>query len=78
VGPRGGLIPRHLRLGRALSLCIVLAAGILGYTGGRLAPDKFRVGGGHGASDQTYGPALLDNDLPLPGTPSSERGASRP
>ncbi|MGQ0591484.1 MAG: chromate efflux transporter [Gammaproteobacteria bacterium] len=45
---------------------IVLAAGILGYTGGRLAPDKFRVGGGHAASDQAYGPALIDDDLPPP------------
>ncbi|MGH8565142.1 MAG: chromate efflux transporter [Gammaproteobacteria bacterium] len=45
---------------------IVLVAGILGYTGGRLAPDKFRVAGGHGASDQAYGPALLGNDLPSP------------
>ncbi|MGH7645214.1 MAG: chromate transporter, partial [Gemmatimonadales bacterium] len=26
---------------------IVLAAGIAGFVGGRLAPDKFRVGGGH-------------------------------
>ena len=45
---------------------IVLAAGILGYTGGRLAPDKFSLGGGQGASDQAYGPALIDDDLPPP------------
>ena len=29
---------------------IVLAAGIVGYVGGRLAPDEFAMGGGHGAS----------------------------
>jgi chromate transporter len=48
---------------------IVLAAGILGFIGGKLMPDKFRVGGGHGASDQTYGPALIDDDsAPIPHT----------
>ena len=48
---------------------IVLAAGVLGYVGGRIAPDKFRVGGGHGAAEKTYGPALIDDDtLRLPHT----------
>jgi chromate transporter len=45
---------------------IVLAAGVLGFVGGKLAPEKFRVGGGHGASSKTYGPALLDDDTPQP------------
>jgi chromate transporter len=45
---------------------IVLAAGILGFVGGKLAPETFRVGGGHGASARTYGPALLDDDTPQP------------
>ena len=45
---------------------IVLAAGILGYMGGRLAPDKFRIGGGQGASDPAYGQALIDDELPPP------------
>ena len=27
---------------------IVLAAGVIGYIGGRTAPDKFKAGGGHG------------------------------
>ncbi|MBF0427007.1 MAG: chromate efflux transporter [Magnetococcales bacterium] len=45
---------------------IVLGAGLLGAIGGRLAPGKFRVGGGHGASDKHYGPALLDDDTPPP------------
>jgi chromate transporter len=45
---------------------IVLAAGILGFMGGKLMPDKFRVGGGHAASDKSYGPALIDDDVPPP------------
>lgn len=45
---------------------IVLAAGVLGLIGGKIAPDKFRVGGGHAASDKSYGPALLDDDVPPP------------
>ena len=45
---------------------IVLAAGILGFIGGKVWPDKFKVGGGHGASNKTYGPALIDDDTPPP------------
>jgi len=45
---------------------IVLAAGVIGYLGGRVAPDKFRAGGGHGTSDKSFGPALIDDDTPVP------------
>lgn len=45
---------------------IVLAAGIFGFIGGKIAPDKFKVGSGHGAADKIYGPALLDDDTPSP------------
>ncbi|MBF0270650.1 MAG: chromate efflux transporter [Magnetococcales bacterium] len=45
---------------------IVLAAGILGAVGGRLAPDSFKAGGGHGSQGKHYGPALLDDDTPQP------------
>jgi chromate transporter len=45
---------------------IVLAAGLLGYAGSRIAPDKFKAGGGHGGSDKHYGPALLDDHTPPP------------
>ncbi|HZV53773.1 MAG TPA: chromate transporter, partial [Rhodocyclaceae bacterium] len=45
---------------------IVLAAGILGAIGGKLAPAKFKSGGGHGASNKQYGPALLDDHTPPP------------
>ena len=45
---------------------IVLAAAILGAIGGKLAPAKFKGGGGHGASSKQYGPALIDDDTPTP------------
>jgi chromate transporter len=45
---------------------IVLAAGIAGYIGGQLAPDKFKAGGGHGGSDKNYGTALIDDTTPTP------------
>ncbi len=45
---------------------IVLTAGFVGYLGGRLAPDKFTLGGGHGASDKSFGPALIDEHTPIP------------
>lgn len=45
---------------------IVLVAGILGALGGKIVPHKFSSGGGHGASHQTYGPALIDDHTPPP------------
>jgi chromate transporter len=44
---------------------IVLAAGIIGYVGGQLAPKIF-TGSGHGAAQASYGPALIDDDTPTP------------
>jgi chromate transporter len=45
---------------------IVLAAAALGAVGGKLMPAKFRAGGGHGASNKSYGPALIDDHTPPP------------
>lgn len=45
---------------------IVLTAAIVGYVGGRVAPEKFKAGGGHGAAKHSYGPAVIDNDTPTP------------
>jgi chromate transporter len=45
---------------------IVIAAGIVGYVGGRLAPDKFGSGAAHAGSDRRYGAALIDDDTPTP------------
>jgi chromate transporter len=44
---------------------IVLAAGIIGYVGGQVAPARFRTGG-HGGADKSYGPALIDDHMPTP------------
>ena len=44
---------------------IVLAAGIIGYLGSRVAADKFRAGGHHGDAHGSYGPALIDDDTPV-------------
>jgi chromate transporter len=46
---------------------IVLAAGLIGVVGGRLIPDKFKTGGGHGAGAKAYGAALIDDHTPTPG-----------
>jgi len=45
---------------------IVLMAGIIGYAGSHIAPDKFRAGGHHGSSQDSWGPALIDDDTPVP------------
>jgi chromate transporter len=45
---------------------IVLLAGIIGYAGSRVSPGYFKAGAGHGASQATYGPALIDDDTPAP------------
>ena len=45
---------------------IVLAAAIIGALGGKLMPAKFKGGGGHGASNKEYGPAIIDDDTPTP------------
>ena len=44
----------------------MLAAGLIGYLGGRIAPDKFSADGGHGKAAQRIGPALIDDDTPTP------------
>jgi len=45
---------------------IVLGAGLIGHFGGKFVPDKFRVGGGHGATPTGHGPALIDDHTPTP------------
>jgi len=45
---------------------IVIAAALAGLAGGRFAPEKFRVGGGHHAARHAHGPALIDDDTPTP------------
>lgn len=45
---------------------IVLIAASLGALGSKLMPEKFAIGGAHGAAKQSYGPALIDDDTPTP------------
>ena len=44
---------------------IVLGAGVIGWIGSHIAPDKFRAGG-HAISEKNYGAALIDDDTPTP------------
>jgi chromate transporter len=45
---------------------IVLAAALIGYIGGRVAPEKFSVGGAHAQANKSFGPALIDDHTPTP------------
>jgi chromate transporter len=45
---------------------IVLIAGMVGYIGSRVAPEYFKAGGHHGASKAGFGPAIIDDDSPIP------------
>ncbi len=45
---------------------IIVAAALIGVIGGRLAPAKFKLGGSHGSSVPSFGPALIDDDTPTP------------
>jgi len=45
---------------------IVLAAGLIGHFGARIAPAYFKIGGGHGSATKDYGPALIDDDTASP------------
>jgi chromate transporter len=39
---------------------------VLGFIGGRVAPDRFRTGGGHDAAGKHAGGALIDDATPTP------------
>ena len=45
---------------------IVLAAGAVGYLGGRHSPATFSGNAGHGASSSVHAPAIIDDDTPTP------------
>ena len=45
---------------------IVVAAGLVGYVGGRVAPDRFKAGGGHGKGQAAAAPAIIDDNTPTP------------
>ena len=45
---------------------IVLGAALLGAIGGRVAPERFRAGGAHGAAKGAAALAVIDDDTPTP------------
>jgi len=45
---------------------ILIGAAVMAYVGSRFAPEKFTTGAQHGSSEDTYGPAIIDDDTPLP------------
>jgi chromate transporter len=45
---------------------IVLAAGLLGALGGKLAPKQFASGGGHAVGAVAHAAAVIDDDTPTP------------
>ncbi|MBI5136960.1 MAG: chromate efflux transporter [Nitrospirae bacterium] len=45
---------------------IVAGAALIGYVGGRVAPGRFKTGGGHGKANRSFGPAVIDDNTPAP------------
>ena len=45
---------------------IIASAALIGYLGGRISPETFKTGGGHGKAGKSFGPALIDDDTPTP------------
>lgn len=45
---------------------IVGMAAAVGFVGGRVSPHTFETGGGHGTSNASHGPAMIDDHTPPP------------
>ena len=45
---------------------IVLAAAVVGFLGGRYAPERFTARSAHAAASKEYGPAIIDDATPTP------------
>jgi chromate transporter len=45
---------------------IVIGAAIIGISGSRIAPGKFRVGAGHAVTGGNHAAAIIDDDTPVP------------
>ena len=65
LGYCGGRLRGNIRAPRAFPTSC-WQPGVIGYLGGRVAPDRFKTGGGHGAFDKSFGPALIDDHTPAP------------
>jgi len=45
---------------------IVLSAALVGFLGAKFSPDTFKMGAHHGDGETGYGPALIDDNTPVP------------
>lgn len=45
---------------------IIICAGIIGFFGGRYAPKQFAAERGHASAKKSFGPAIIDDDTPVP------------
>ncbi|WP_235002621.1 chromate efflux transporter [Rhizobacter sp. OV335] len=45
---------------------VIVAAGLAGAVGGRIAPAMFSIGGGHAGTEAPHAPALIDDGTPTP------------
>jgi chromate transporter len=45
---------------------IVLGAAVIGFVGAKFSPDTFKMSTHHGDGKDSYGPALIDDDTPVP------------
>ena len=45
---------------------IVLSAALVGFLGAKISPDTFKMGAHHGDGETGYGPALIDDNTPVP------------
>jgi len=45
---------------------IVLSAALIGYMGAKFSPNNFKAANHYGKNKNSYGPALIDNDTPVP------------
>lgn len=45
---------------------IVIGAGLIGWIGGRVRPDLFALGGGHGNNGKPHLPSVIDDNTPTP------------
>lgn len=45
---------------------IVICAALLGFLGGRYFPKQFASGDSHAAAEKKYGPAIIDDNTPIP------------
>ena len=45
---------------------IVIGAAVIGFVGGRIAPEKFSHNGSHAGAEKSFGKAIIDDSTPVP------------